>query len=416
MLGFKVSMDMARCLYMSIVYPHTNILPSVTDVRLRDVDGVDVYETEIGGKMRTQVAAFGKKEGRVRRCAVHASALANIDGDLAEKVNGFASSRYADLAMVVKTIELSAEEVKSPLDINLAAWSELDNLRRVVDLSINFVSLAFPIVSMWWFLYGDDSTQMCFMLSDMGRPMAPRDLDNAHIFEVLYSVLVLNEHVGMIHGDLTTDNMCLKSHNHSHIMFDTGAEKYRFRMGARLGIVDLSDAARFCSPQFVESVATMYETYFPDFYSTNTMKIIDALMEREVDTIHRAAAFDLYIFADAALKVKSCAEVDKVRRIKKMSADILLDLFSGERCDWAAREIMLDLYDPIKNAEQTVDMVYRCGQKMNWSASSWDTLPPIFKATKLMKGDEVEVVDSIAPRLVRAHFQLREREGRRLRT
>ena len=162
-------------------------------------------------------------------------------------------------------------------------------------------------------------------------------------------------------------------------------------------------------------MAALDELHFPDFYATHAMKIIDTLMAREPNTIHRAAAFDLYVFAAAALKDGKCAEVEMVRRIKKMSGAMLLDLFSSESCDWAALEIVRDLFEPAVSAVRP-QMVYRGGQKMEWSASSWDRLPPLLKVVKLKRGSEIEQVDTLYPRLVRGYFQMRAREARRLQT
>jgi len=173
------------------------------------------------------------------------------------------------------------------------------------------------------------------------------------MFGILYGLLCLNEKLGVIHGDLHTDNIMLEF-PHSVIikpLRDTMIymidELYIFSKTYISPILIDFGRSFIYENQNTDRMLIYYKTIFPEFYKLHKEQLSTTMEENRKFAYKVFSAFDIYMLCDSILnnKIVSGKEVEFVLEIqavaKKYLLEYMLDLKDYPFC---AREVITTMF------------------------------------------------------------------------
>ena len=213
------------------------------------------------------------------------------------------------------------------------------------------------------------------------------------MFGIMYGILCLNEKLGVIHGDLHTDNIMLElpfAISGRNIVAYLLDDLYVFEDVHIVPVIIDFGRSFIYETQSVDRMMIYYKTLFPEFYKAHHEKLLNNMENNRLAAYKVFSAFDIYMVCDSIIDKKLTDQLELVVKIQDIARTYLL-------------KYMLDLKDYTFCAREVITTVfsdYVVSKKVNLdvnSVSRW----AIFNSKSQYSFQDSKVPPWVMPNIIR---------------
>jgi hypothetical protein len=273
--------------------------------------------------------------------------------------------------------------------------------------------------------------------SSVGSMFSKPDEFSKYLFDITYALLCMNSKLNIIHGDLHLNNTTIqhvfktyihgkKNQPDKNITYVLGKEVFVFKDYGRTGtVIDFSRG--FIIPAGAEylqlkqsqseRILNYYTLLFPEFMKSFGDKLKNKLYDDFEQVYKIFSAIDMYIHTDRLIKfTEKHEQLQAHKKVKELimhvnnTARHYLEVVmesvvnntatSSKKMKYPNYDILIKCFgdyivtsQSLKSSKTDLSDIYFYNNKIRYSLSSYDKLPPRIKYTKLKKHGEPTVMD-----------------------
>ena len=275
----------------------------------------------------------------------------------------------------------------------------------------------------------------------VGSIFSDIDRFSKYLFDIVYSLLCMNSRLNVIHGDLHLNNTTIqhmfKSYLHEtnrtvnrnkSVLYVLDKEVFIFNDSGAVGtIIDFSrgfiipkDNNRELKELQSERIIDYYNRLFPEFMKSLGEKLKVKLIKDFKHVYKIFSAIDMYIHTDRLMKFtkkydilrthrKVTTLIEKVNNISRnylevvmekiVTKDVNIDSIKYPNYDILLRCFSDYILSPshMKDKKIEVDDIFFYKNKLRYSISTFDKLPPRMKFLRFKKPGSIKTVDTPHP-------------------